>query len=114
MLSEELIVKIGADLEDLPLEPTSRRELSLLLSRVGGNIRAAQERGASYVQIAQQITASGYPIKPSTLRAGLDRQRKGEAGATGAPRRHLAKSTLTPVVRRGAGKGEPKGPAEHI
>ena len=34
MLSDELIVKIGADLDVLPLQPTSRRELEMLLSRI--------------------------------------------------------------------------------
>ena len=31
MLSDELIAKIGADLDVLPLQPTSRRELELLV-----------------------------------------------------------------------------------
>lgn len=76
MLSEDLIAKIRADLDDLPLAPKGRRELNVLLMQVAEKIRAAQERGASYVEIARQITASGYPIKPSTLRAGMNRQRK--------------------------------------
>ena len=61
MLSDELIVKIGADLDVLPLQPTSRRELEMLLSRIAGSNRAAQERGATYTEIAIQISASGYP-----------------------------------------------------
>jgi hypothetical protein len=81
MLSDELIAKIGADLDGMPLEPTSRRDLELLVSRVGGKIRRAQGRGATYAEIAKQITASGYPIKRSTLCAALMRQRKNEAGA---------------------------------
>ncbi|HVR45260.1 MAG TPA: hypothetical protein VMT95_01275 [Candidatus Binatia bacterium] len=81
MLSDELIAKIGADLDVLPLQPTSRRELELLVSRISGNIRAAQERGATYTEIARQISASGYPIKRSTLCAALMRHRKNAAGA---------------------------------
>lgn len=87
MVSEDLIAKIGADLDDLPLEPKARRELNLLLSHIDEKIRAAQERGASYVEIARQITASGYPIKPSTLRAGIDRQRKSKPAVKNLPRR---------------------------
>jgi hypothetical protein len=94
MLSDELITKIGADLDVLPLEPTSRRELEMLVSRLADNIRAAQERGATYVEIAKQISASGYPIKRSTLCAALVRQRKGEAGTKRLARRPSAASSL--------------------
>jgi hypothetical protein len=81
MLSDELIAKIGTDLDGMPLQPTSRRDLELLVARVGGKIRAAQDRGATYVEIAKQITTSGYPIKRSTLCAALMRHRKNEVGA---------------------------------
>jgi hypothetical protein len=88
MLSDELIAKIGADLDGMPLDPTSRRDRELLVSRVEGKIREAQDRGATYAEIAKQITASGYPIKRSTLCAALMRHRKIEAGAKRpAPRR---------------------------
>ena len=107
MLSDELITKIGADLDDLPLEPTSRRELELLVSRLGGNIRAAQERGATYVEIAKQISASGYPIKRSTLCAALVRQRKSEAGTKRAVRRPSAAS---PSAQPRSSSGVVSGP----
>lgn len=93
MLSQDLIAKIEADLDDLPLEPKGRRELNALLVQVGEKIRAAQERGASYAEIAHQITASGYPIKPSTLRAGLDRQRKNKSQVKTSPRRRRDRGT---------------------
>jgi hypothetical protein len=98
MLSDELIAKIGADLDGLPLQPTSRRELELLVSRISRNIRAAQERGATYVEIAKQITASGYPIKRSTLCAALMRHRKITAGAKPPVRRSATKSSPAPPV----------------
>ena len=94
MLSDELIAKIGADLDVLPLQPTSRRELALLVSRICGNIRAAQERGATYTEIARQISASGYPIKRSTLCAALTRHRKNAAGVKHPVRRSETKSSL--------------------
>jgi hypothetical protein len=109
MLSDELITKIGADLEQLPLEPTSRRELDLLVCRLAGNIRAAQERGATYVEIAKQISASGYPIKRSTLCAALMRQRKNAATAKRPVRSDTARSKPTPPPSRTAavrGAGE--------
>lgn len=92
MLSDELIVKIGADLDVLPLQPTSRRELEMLLSRIAGSIRAAQERGATYTEIAIQISASGYPIKRSTLCAALLRHRRNAPGAKQPVRRGETKS----------------------
>ena len=93
MLSDELIAKIGADLDVLPLQPTSRRELELLVSRICGNIRAAQERGATYTEIARQISASGYPIKRSTLCAALMRHRKNAVGVKHPVRRSETKSS---------------------
>jgi hypothetical protein len=91
MLSDELIAKIGADLDVLPLQPTSRRELELLVSRIYGNIRAAQQRGATYTEIARQVSASGYPIKRSTLCAALLRHRKNAAGVKHPVRRSETK-----------------------
>lgn len=100
MLSDELITKIGADLDVLPLQPTSRRELELLVSRISANIRAAQERGPTYTEIARQITASGYPIKRSTLCAALTRYRKNagvkhpvRSQATSSPARRASTSS---------------------
>jgi hypothetical protein len=93
MLSDELIAKIGIDLDGMPLQPTSRRDLELLLSRIGEKIRAAQDRGATYVEIAKQITASGYPIKRSTLCAALMRHRKNSAGAKSRAQRRPASSS---------------------
>jgi hypothetical protein len=99
MLSDELIARIGADLDVLPLQPTSRRELELLVSRISGNIRAAQERGATYNEIATQISASGYPIKRSTLCAALTRHRKNAAGVKHRVRRSETKSAPARRVR---------------
>jgi hypothetical protein len=82
MLSDELIAKIANGIETMPPKPASRREIALLIARVEPQIRAAQERGCTYVEIAKQITQSGYPIKTSTLRLAIQRHRKKE----GVPR----------------------------
>ncbi len=106
MLSDELIGKIGTDLDGMPLQPTSRRDLELLVSRIGEKIRAAQDRGATYAEIAKQITASGYAIKRSTLCAALMRHRKNEAGAKRpAPRRPAGSLPARP--RSGAASAQP-------
>jgi len=78
MLSDELIAKIASGIETMPPKPASRREVPLLIARIEAKIRAAQERGCTYVEIAKQITESGYPIKTSTLRIALQRHRKKE------------------------------------
>ena len=102
MLSDELITKIGTDLDTLPLEPTSRRELEVLISRLAGNIRAAQARGATYVEIAKQITASGYPIKRSTLCAALMRHRNNKGAAKRPVRHGSVKAPSAPPASRSA------------
>jgi hypothetical protein len=79
MLSEDLIAKIGNDLEAMPPKPASRREIELLLTQVEAKVRAAQERGCTYADIAKQIRASGYEIKTSTLRVAMQRRRKANA-----------------------------------
>ena len=76
MLSDELIAKIGDSLDAMSPKPASRRELDVLVSRIEGKIRAAQERGATYAEIAKQISESGYPIKTNTLRLAVQRRRK--------------------------------------
>jgi hypothetical protein len=81
MLSDELIAKIGDSLDAMSPKPASRRELDVLVSRIEGKIRAAQERGATYAEIAKQISESGYPIKTNTLRLAVQRQRKQPPGA---------------------------------
>lgn len=81
MLSEDLISKIENGLDAMPLKPASRRELDLLLTSIEAKIRAAQERGATYAEIAKQISESGYTIKTSTLRLALQRHRKKEPRA---------------------------------
>ena len=96
MISDELIAKIGTALDALPPEPTSRRELQTMISRLAANIRAAQARGATYVEIAKQISASGYPIKRSTLCAALIRHRKNEGSVRPAGRRSSPKSPRPP------------------
>ena len=80
MLSDELIAKIGNGLDSMPPKPASRRELDVLVSRIEGNIRAAQERGATYAAIAKLISESGYPIKASTLRVAVQRRRRQRLG----------------------------------
>lgn len=87
MLSDELIQKIAGGLDAMPPKPASRREMELLLARIEAQIRAAQERGCSYAEIAKQITENGYPIKPSTLRLAMQRRRKQEPRTKSAPRR---------------------------
>lgn len=85
MLSEDLISKIGSNLDAMPPKPASRRELDVLLTQIEAKIRAAQERGATYADIAKQISESGYPIKTSTLRLALQRHRKKEPRAKRVP-----------------------------
>jgi hypothetical protein len=79
MLSDDLITKIGNGLEAMPPKPASRREIELLLTQIEAKIRAAQERGCTYADIAKQIRASGYEIKTSTLRVAMQRRRKTNA-----------------------------------
>jgi len=87
MLSDDLIAKISNGLDTMPPKPASRRELDLLLTSIEAKIRAAQERGATYAEIAKQISENGYPIKTSTLRVALQRRRKNEPGAKRATHR---------------------------
>jgi hypothetical protein len=75
-LTGELITKIAGGIEAIPPKPASRRELELLIAGIESQVRAAQERGYTYTEIAEQITQSGYPIKTSTLRAAMQRQAK--------------------------------------
>ena len=67
-LSDELIAKIGDSLDAMSPKPASRRELDVLVSRIEGKIRAAQERGATYAEIAKQVSESGYPCLLYTSR----------------------------------------------
>ena len=76
MLSEDLITKIGSDLDAVPPKPASRLEIDQLVARVAANIQAAQERGLSYPEIAKRMTSSGYPITTSALRNAMQRRRK--------------------------------------
>lgn len=92
MLSDELITKIGNGLDTMPPKPASRRELDLLLTSIEAKIRAAQERGATYAEIAKQISENGYPVKTSTLRVALQRRRKNEPGAKRTTRRASRKN----------------------
>ena len=78
MLSDALIAKIASGIETMPPTPASRREIQLLIGRIEAKIRAAQERGCTYVELAKQITESGYAIKTSTLRVAIQRHRKNE------------------------------------
>ena len=109
MLSDELIAKIASGIETMPPKPASRRETALLIARVETQIRAAQERGCTYVEIAKQITESGYPIKTSTLRlaiqchrkkAGISRTRRRKAAPTALRQQTDASPTLPSSTRR--------------
>ena len=93
MLSDELIAKIGNGLDAMPPKPASRRELNLLLASIEAKIRAAQERGATYADIAKQISEDGYPIKTSTLRVALQNRRKEEPGTKRCVLQSGARST---------------------
>jgi hypothetical protein len=75
-LTNEFITKIAGGIEAMPPKPASRREIELLISGIETHIRAAQERGCTYTEIAKQITDNGYPIKASTLRLAMLRQKK--------------------------------------
>ena len=92
MLSPELIAKIAHSLEEIPPKPSSRQEVELLLTGIEKQIRAAQERGCSYADIAEQITASGYAIKSSTLRTAMQRRRGADAKS---PKRRRGQSTTS-------------------
>jgi hypothetical protein len=100
MLNEELIAKIGNSLDAMPPKPASRRELDQLLTSIEAKIRAAQERGATYADIAKQISESGYAIKTSTLRVALQRRKK-EPGVKRTVRRNATRSVpkSTPVAK---------------
>ena len=109
MLSEDLITKIGSALEAMPPKPASRREIELLLTQIEAQIRAAQERGCTYADIAKQITASGYTIKTSTLRVAMQRRNKAEA-------KHRKRRSTPPaelVRARSSAAGNPSKRAEH-
>ena len=92
MLSEDLIAKIATGIETMPPKPASRREIALLIARLEAKIRAAQERGCTYVEIAKQITESGYPMKTSALRLAMQQHRKNE-GIQRTRRRKASPST---------------------
>jgi hypothetical protein len=100
MLSDDLIAKIGNGLDAMPPKPASRRELDQLLTSIEAKIRAAQERGATYADIAKQISESGYQIKTSTLRVALQRRKK-EPGVKRAARRSATRSVpkSTPAAK---------------
>lgn len=107
MLSDELIAKIANGLDAMPPKPASRRELDLLLTGIEAKIRAAQQRGATYAEIATQISEGGYPIKSSTLRVALLRRRKSgtapkhldQRDVKATPRRVTASTAATPPTR---------------
>jgi hypothetical protein len=75
-LTNDFITKIAGGIEAMAPKPTSRREIELLISGIETHIRAAQERGCTYTEIAKQITENGYPIKASTLRLAMLRRKK--------------------------------------
>lgn len=114
MLSDDLIAKIGNGLDAMPPKPASRRELDMLLTSIEAKIRAAQERGATYADIAKQISENGYPIKTSTLRVALQRRRKKEPGAKRTTRRVVTRSasTIPPPVKTPAPSVTPAAPAQ--
>ena len=104
MLSDELIAKIGDRLDAMPPKPASRRELDVLVSRIEGKIRAAQERGATYAEIAKQISESGYPIKANALRIAVQRRRRQRSDVKDQGRRTAARRA-PPRARSGGTTG---------
>lgn len=98
MLSEDLITKIGKDLDTVPPKPASRLEIDQLIARVADSIHAAQERGLSYPEIAKQMTNSGYPITTSALRNAMQRRRKGTPRKRKAPRVARPAPPATPAT----------------
>jgi hypothetical protein len=102
LLSNELVAKIVSGLETMPPMPASRHELQLLIAQIEAKIRAAQERGCTYVEIAKQISESGYPIKSSTLRAAIRRHRLNEG-----IRRPRRRKTGSPTPARSTGSTSP-------
>ncbi len=102
MLSDELIAKIGDSLDAMPPKPASRRELDVLVSRIEGKIRAAQERGATYAEIAKQISESGYPIKANALRIAVQRRRRQRSDVKDQGRRTAARPTAPRARKSGA------------
>ena len=107
MLSDELIAKIGDRLDTMPPKPASRRELDVLVSHIEGKIRAAQERGATYAEIAKQISESGYPIKANALRIAVQRQRRQRSDVKDQGRRSAARRTTPPARTSGAAAAQP-------
>jgi len=107
MLSDELVAKIANGLDAMPPKPASRRELDLLLTEIEAKIRAAQQRGATYAEIATQISDSGYSIKSSTLPVALLRRKKigtapklsNQRDVNANPRRVPPSATATPPTR---------------
>ena len=100
MLPDDLIAQIGEGLDSMPPKPASRLEIELLLTRIESKIRAAQERGSTYAEIAKQISDCGYPIKSSTLRVALQRRRKKDPVMKRAARRNVP-TALVPVAKAG-------------
>ena len=107
MLSDELIAKIGDTLDAIPPKPASRRELDVLVSRIEGKIRAAQERGATYAEIAKQISESGYPIKANALRIAVQRRRRQRSDVKDQGRRTAARRTPPRTRTSGAAAAQP-------
>jgi hypothetical protein len=107
MLSDELIAKIGDRLDAMPPKPASRREVDVLVSRIEGKICAAQERGATYAEIAKQISESGYPIKANTLRNAVQRQRRQRSDAKDQGRRSAVRRTASRARNGGTAAAQP-------
>jgi len=107
MLSDELIAKIGDRLDAMPPKPASRRELDVLVTRIEGKIRAAQERGATYAEIAKQISESGYPVKANALRIAVQRRRRQRSGVKDQGRRTAARRTPPRARTSGAAAAQP-------
>jgi hypothetical protein len=91
-LTREMLAKVAERLDELGPRLTTGREIAMLVEELASKIRAAQERGCTYDQIAQMITELGYPIKVNALRIAIQRQRKAPAsgvkknGAASRPR----------------------------
>ncbi|MBV9719235.1 MAG: hypothetical protein JOZ77_07940 [Candidatus Eremiobacteraeota bacterium] len=107
MLSDELIAKIGDCIDAMPPKPASRRELDVLVSRIEGKIRAAQERGATYAEIATQISESGYPIKANALRIAVQRRRRQRSDVKDPGRRSAARRSPPRARDSGVAAAQP-------
>lgn len=63
--------------------------LKTLVADTEADIRAALARGVTYTEMAEALTAKGFPVKPSTLKAMLVDLSKGTRSAPAAAARKI-------------------------